>query len=197
MEKEFDVKSFVEEYEKQAGTDKEMFLKTKLKTEKYLSYADKIAHATKMVKHSSYALKDDNGELKKTDIIEFNSPMRYVLFVMTVVDKYTNIKINFKDVIPDFDALNFHGLIEIIFAKIGEKETNEFNTVLEMVLNDFITNKYGAKNYIIDIVSRVTGLAKAYVPLIDKIVGKLDNLSEEDAEKISDFIDKKIMKFIK
>lgn len=97
---------------------------------------------------------------------------------------------------PDFDALNFNSLIEVIFEKVGDKEMAEFNTVIEMVLNDFMANKYQFRNYINDTLSRVSGLVEKCAPLIDNIANKLDSMSEEDVEKLSDLLGK-VTKFIK
>ena len=197
MNKDFNVKSFVEEYEKCSNNDdKAKFLKSKLKTEKYISYADKLAYADNIVKSSSYAMIKEDGKLKQTDRIALNSPMRYILFVMTVVDKYTNIEVNFKNVMPEFDALNSNSLIEVIFGKIGDKEMAEFNTVVDMVLNDFMANKYQFKNYINDTLSRVYDLVEKCVPLIDNIANKLDSMSEEDIQRLSGLLGK-VTKFIK
>ena len=197
MNKDFNVKSFVEEYEKcSTKDDKAKFLKNKLKTEKYISYADKLTFAENIINHSSYAMVKEDGVLKKTDRIALNSPMRYILFVMTVVDKYTNIEVNFGNIMPDFDALNFNSLIEVIFEKVGDKETAEFNTVVEMVLNDFMATKYQFKNYIDDTLLKVSGLVEKCAPLIDNITSKLDSMSEEDIDKLSGLLGK-VTKFIK
>ena len=197
MNKDFNVKSFVEEYEKYSNNDdKAKFLKSKLKTEKYLPYADKLTFAKNIVNHSSYAMIKEDGVLKKTDRIALNSPMRYIIFVMTVVDKYTNIEVNFKNIMPDFDALNFNSLIEVIFEKIGDKETAEFNSVVEMVLNDFMANKYQFKNYIDDTLLKISGLVEKCAPLIDNITSKLDSMSEKDMDKLSGLLGK-VTKFIK
>ena len=197
MNKDFNVKSFAEEYEKQMNDiEKGKFLKSKLKTEKYIPYADKLTLAENIVKHSSYAMVKEDGVLKQTDKIALNSPMRYILFVMTIVDKYTNIEVNFNNIMPDFDALNFNSLIEIIFEKIGDKEISEFNTVVEMVLNDFMANKYQFKNYIDDTLLKVSGLVEKCAPLIDNITNKLDGMTEEDMDKLSGLLGK-VTKFIK
>ena len=197
MNKDFNVKSFVEEYEKcSTKDDKAKFLKSKLKTEKYLPYADKLKFAENIVNHSSYAMVKEDGVLKQTDRIALNSPMRYILFVMTIVDKYTNIEVNFKNIMPEFDALNFNSLIEVIFEKIGDKEMAEFNTVVEMVLNDFMANKYQFKNYIDDTLLKVSGLVEKCAPLIDNIANKLDNMTDEDVDKLSGLLGK-VTKFIK
>lgn len=197
MNKDFNVKGFVEEYEKCSNNDdKAKFLKSKLKTEKYMSYADKLTLAENIVNHSSYAMVKEDGKLKQTNRIALNSPMRYILFVMTVVDKYTNIEVNFGNIMPDFDALNSNSLIEVIFEKIGDKEMAEFNTVVEMVLNDFMANKYQFKNYIDDTLLKVYGLVEKCAPLIDNITNKLNDMSEEDAQRLSGLLGK-VTKFIK
>ena len=197
MNKDFNVKSFVEEYEKCLNNDdKAKFLKSKLKTERYISYDDKLTLAENIINHSSYAMVKEDGKLRQTDRIALNSPMRYILFVMTVVDKYTNIEVNFKNIMPDYDALNFNGLIEVIFEKVGDKEIAEFNTVVEMVLNDFMANKYQFKNYIDDTLLKVSGLVEKCAPLIDNITSKLDSMSEEDVDKLSSLLGK-VTKFIK
>lgn len=186
MNKDFNVTNFVEEYEKCSNNDdKVKFLKNKLKTEKYMPYEDKLTIADNIVAHSSYAMVKEDGKLKQTDRIALNSPMRYILFVMSIVDKYTNIEVNFGNIMPEFDGLNKNGLFEVIFEKIGDKEISEFNTLVEMVLNDFMANKYEFKNYISDTLSRVVGLVERCAPLIDNITSKLDSMTEEDVEKLT------------
>lgn len=197
MNKNFNVKGFVEDYEKKlTNTEKESYLKGKLKTEKYLPYADKLATAENIVKSSSYAMIKEDGVLKKTDKIEINSPLRYILFVMSIIDKYTNIEVNFKNIMPEFDYLNKNNLFEAIFAKIGDREINEFNTVVEMVLDDFVSNKFETKNYISDIFLKLASLAEKSYPLIDNIINKLDTMSEEDKNKLSGLLGK-FGKFVK
>ena len=197
MNKDFNVKTFVEEYEKQlTDTDKAQFLKTKLKFEKYMPYAEKLMIAENIIQSSSYAMIKENDILKKTDRIKINSPMRYVLFVMTIVNKYTNIEVNFNNIMPEFDYLNKNSLIEVIFDKIGDKEIGEFNTVVDMVLNDFVSNKFEFKNYISETFSKVYDLVEKCSPLIDNIVNKLDGMSEEDVKKLSGLLGK-VTKFIK
>ena len=197
MNKEFDVKSFVKEYEKQlTDSDKSSFLKNKLKVEKYLPYSDKLIIAENIVKTSSYAMTREGDALKKTDKIEINSPVRYLLFVMTVVNKYTNITVNFGDVMPEFDYLNKNNLIEVIFNKIGDKEIGEFNTVVEMVLDDFMANKYEFKNYVSEIFSKLFVLIEQSYPLVNNIVDKLDSMSEDDIKRVSSLLGK-FGKFVK
>ena len=70
MNKDFNVKSFVEGYEKCSNNDdKAKFLKSKLKTEKYIPYADKLTLAKNIINHSSYAMVKDDDVLKQTRYI--------------------------------------------------------------------------------------------------------------------------------
>ena len=193
MDKNYSIKDFVEKYETQIiNSDKTSFLKYQLKTEKYLPYSDKAVAAEKIVKNTSYAIvKDENGgQLTRTNRIKINSPMRYILFVMTVIDKYTNLEVNFKDVMPEFDLLNKNGLIEIIFDKIGSKEVSEFNTVVDMVLNDFMTNEYEFKNFITERLSQLNDMVQKVSPIINNVVNKIEQLSDEDADKLSKWVDR-------
>ena len=199
MNKDFEIKKFVEEYEAQIGdSEKTKFLKTKLKTEVYLSHSEKLIAAELIVKNSSYAIlkNEETGEMKQTKRIKINSPMRYILFVMTVIDKYTNLKVNFKDVLPEYDYLNKNGLIEIIFNKIGDKEVGEFNAVIDMILNDFMTNEYEFKNFINEKIYQLNEFIEKASPHISKIIDRLDNLTEEDLKKFSTAF-QKFGKFIK
>ena len=199
MNKDFEIKKFVEEYEAQIGdSEKTKFLKTKLKTEVYLSHSEKLIAAELIVKNSSYAIlkNEETGEMKQTKRIKINSPMRYILFVMTVIDKYTNLKVNFKDVFPEYDYLNKNGLIEIIFNKIGDKEVGEFNAVIDMILNDFMTNEYEFKNFINEKIYQLNEFIEKASPHISKIIDRLDNLTEEDLKKFSTAF-QKFGKFIK
>ena len=191
MNKDFSVKDFSLEYEKYSTKDdKEKFIKNNLKCESYMPYAEKLLIAENIVKSSSYALIKDGDNLKKSSKIEINTPMRYILFVMTVINKYTNIEVDFNNAVSEFDYVNKNGLIEIIFNKIGDKEISEFNTVIEMVLDDFMTNKYQFKNYIDDMLLKVSGLVERCAPLIDNITSKLDSMSEEDVERLTNKLGK-------
>ena len=199
MEKNYNVKEFVDKYVRRIDdSDRAKFIKTNLKVDTYMPYAEKVACAERIVKTTSYAIiKDENsGEMKKTNRIKINSPMRYILFVMNIVNEYTNISVNFANIMPEFDALNKNGLIEVITDKIGEREMAEFNTVVDMILNDFMTNEYEFKNFVSEQLSNIGELVQKITPIIGNITNKLDNLSEEDMNKLEKWLER-FGKFIK
>ena len=115
---------------------------------------------------------------------------------MTIINKYTNLEVNFNDVMPEFDYLNRNNLFEIIFNKIGDKEVAEFNTVVEMVLDDFMTNEYEFKNFVSEMLSKVNDIVQHISPLVDNIANKIETLSDKDLEKVSGWFEK-LGKFIK
>lgn len=200
MKKDFKVIEFAKQYEEKLNNnDRATFLKTKLKVENYIEYAEKVLIAENIVRSSSYAIsKDkDSGELMETTQIHINSPMRYVLFVMSIVNKYTNIEVNFNNIMIEFDALNRNGLLELIMKKIGDKEITEFQTVVDMILNDFMTNEYEFKNYISGLVVKAGGVVEKIVPLVENITNKLDSLSDEDADKFIRKWKERVSKFAK
>lgn len=102
-------------------------------TKKYLPYAMKVAEAHNIVNSSSYYADADTKRFR------LNSPARYILFVVSVLTHYTDIEIG-QNVSEDYDALAECGAIEILVAAIGD-DYSEFQTVLDMVLDDEIANE--------------------------------------------------------
>ena len=125
------VKNFVEQFEK--STDKQRFVSKHIK-ETYMPYAVKMSNAARIVRSSTYAKNDD-----ETEMFKISSPTRYLLFVVTVVQYYTDIEINTEEVTDEFDILNECGAVEHILATIG-KDVDEFQTIVNMTLDDEISN---------------------------------------------------------
>lgn len=98
----------------------------------YMPYALKMAEARRIVERSS------NVDVDGKQMFSISSPMRWVLYVVSVITNYTSLEFS-SDVMADFDMLNASGAIETIFAIIG-KDLDEFNTVLNMTLDDYLRN---------------------------------------------------------
>lgn len=199
MKKDFNIKDFVDGYVKNTNqSDRESYIRTKLKTLDYLDYSEKVLVAENIIGTTSYAIVSSgkDKQLKRTNKIKFNSPMRYVLFVMTVVNKYTNIEVDFSNAMPDFDLLNKNGLIEIIFDAIGEREITELKTIIDMVLQDFRENECNINSLITNQVESLFNAIENFIPMIDKIIDKLKTIDEKEIDNISNKIEK-IFKFLK
>lgn len=194
MNKEFKVKEFAEKYGKNSDALKDTFLKNNLKTEKYIGYSLKMDAAKRIVESTSLAMepvikdgkiaKKENGEpeYQRKNRIKIDSNMRYILYVYTIIQMYTNIDIDGGKMLDEFDVLNKAGLIEAIFSKIPEKEIKEFSTVLQMTYDDFIQNNCNAQAFVSNQVQRFTEfLGLVLQPIIDKF-------SDLDQDEMSELV---------
>ena len=201
MENKILLKDFVEQYTKVATDSlKKRYIEEKLKVVPYVPYLTKVTLAEKIVKQSSYE-KDENGEIIKPERIRVNSALRYVLYVTTIVKIYTNIELNNAEMATEFDMLNKAGLIEVIFKAIPEKEIVEFKTVLDLQLQDFMTNEYDVHAFISNQITRVTDVTKVFLepvlPMLEELGKKLESMDEKDMEKLSNKVIKMVGKATK
>lgn len=171
--------TLVKEYNKRSSTKmKTEFLKTVVKINPYVNYGAKLILADSIIKTS--CLKDGN--------VYIDSCKKYLLYIYTLIKQYTNIDINEKDLLLQYDLLDQCGLIEEIIKLIPEKEIVTFKTILDMKQNDLITNKYGTHAFISDQIERVKTISpeitKAFTPLLETLTNKLENLDENKIEKM-------------
>lgn len=170
--KEITVTEFIAQYNKLEGKAKEIYLKSSL-TKTYMNYLDKVSIAQTIVTLSCIN--------QKNKTIEICSAKRYVLSVMFLINSYTNICIDFDKVYEDFDALNKNGLIELFmnnstgFEIIPTKELAEFQMILDMTMNDFMTNKYESHNFFIELAEIITS---ALNDKMDSIIPFLENITK-------------------
>ena len=166
---------------------KEEYLKTVIKVKPYVSYGVKIFLADTIIKTS--CLKDGR--------VYIDSCKKYLLYIYALIDTYTNIEINRKEWMFQYDRLDSLGLIEPILALISEKERATFKTILDMKLDDLMTNRYGIYAYIDEQIDRAAKIApeigKAFGPLIDELNKQVETLDENKIEKMIN----KAMKFVK
>lgn len=133
------VDAFLREYSvaaKQKGTAMENFIKKHIVTE-YIPYIEKDVVCTRIMYATCYADKDRR-------IVKFNTPTRQILFNMNLIDLYTDIEISFKDdeTIKQYDKLMSSGAIYLLIDAISETEYMEFSTLLDMKIDDLISNEY-------------------------------------------------------
>lgn len=162
MDKNITVENLVKLYNEDKTADKKNFY-SQLKIGEYIPYMQKVEIARKIFEATCMV----DGR------VVLDSPIRYLMYCRTIVDLYTNIKFTEKNpeienddmlgvvMMAEFDALNSLGLFEVIFAKIPEREINEFNTILDMVSNDAMTNKAGVYGFFSDMVDRLTAVVNA------------------------------------
>lgn len=141
-------KEFFEEYKMAADKEK---CAAKHIVKSYLPYNEKIMIAEKIVEHSMYATVNGIKTFKPDTIV------RYFLFVMAVIETYTDIKFSddkASDVakgqqnLESFDLLESNGATEVFMKVIGA-DIGRLNTVLKMKVDD------------------VTDMERSLVPFLD------------------------------
>lgn len=113
----------------------EDFIKKHITTE-YIDFMTKCVYCDSIVKSTCY-VKDGDKEF-----VKINSANRYLFFVMRLLQLYTDLDINNKNPLDDYDKLNKVGAIETLIAAIPESEYTEFSTLLNMKMDDFKDNEY-------------------------------------------------------
>lgn len=113
---------------------------------KYVPFIEKVALCNSIVNSTSYK------KVGERDVIMINTPARYILFVMHIINTYTDLDVDFTDgnFVKDYDALKEVGLIEAFTSvdqTTGEcllpiSEYEEFNVLLNMALDDLRDNQY-------------------------------------------------------
>lgn len=184
------IKEFVEQYNGYA-TDylKEDFLKENLKITPYIPFVTKEAIARQIVKISTYD--------KKTGNIKLNSVVHHHLYCRMIIEYYTNLERENTNFIDEYDLLVSSGVFRKIMAMIPEYELGEFNMIIDMVRDDAIKNEYELHAFISNQIDRFEQLLEiALENASDKIAEEVDNLNEDQLEKLKNNLDT-VMKRIK
>lgn len=124
------VEGYNESKQKKAFVDKHI-------TKHYLPYEDKIVQAKNIIERSSY--QEVNGE----SIFKLNAPMRYMMFIISIIELYTDIEWELTEIdgkenadkLSGFNLLEETNLTEVILNSIGA-DIKRFETILNMVLDD-------------------------------------------------------------
>lgn len=178
-EKRIDLYKLVEEYNKRSSTKlKEEFLKVQVKVAPYLGYATKLFLAQNII----------NQTCMKDGKVHIDSCKKYIMYIYTMIKFYTNIDIQEKDLMVQYDLLDENGLVEKILALIPEKEVTTMKTILDMKLNDLMTNKYGTHAFVEEQMDRIENISskfsEAFAPVIDTLTENVKTLDENKIEKM-------------
>lgn len=184
IEKTITVREFVKKYNALTSDKlKEDLVKTIIKN-KYVPYEVKVAICEKIVETVFYIKTKDNSGIERRKM-HINSPAKYMLYCLNIIDNYTGLKVDFDNSLDEFNLLNSNGCIDIIFKYVSDREVNEFRKILEMVENDLMQNEYETHTFIRNQVERFGELTSATLsPLLNILIEKMENLDEKKIEKI-------------
>ena len=178
------IKEFVEKYNAIA-TDrlKEDYLNNNLHIKTYLPFLTKVTLADKLAKVTT--LDKDTGN------VNVKSDVNYLLFCRTIIEQYTDLQVETEGFYEEYDLLNESGLLDKIMQMIPEKEIAEFKMICDMKKSDLLQNKYENHAFISDQVERFgTLIGVTLKPVLEKISEQIENMSDEDAEKFANKVEK-------
>lgn len=184
------VKEFVEKSNMVANDAiKASRISSYLKVKPYVNFLDKVALANRVVKRSVYDL-DENGIPVSINV---KSDVKYLLHVMGMIELYTDLEVNYENILEDYDLLNQSGLLVEIVKLIGDKEVGECQMLLDMKFADEMQNKLSTEAFISNQVDRFGVLAGTVLsPILESFTTAINNLTPEQTEKVRNlFEDKK------
>ena len=174
-EKKYTVTEFVEKYSKLGLDDMKVDLIKSSVTTTYLPYEQKCTVCDRIV-NCTYYTKNEDGTKK----LHVNSAARYMLYCLNIIDNYTNISVNYKDAMNEFDQLSRLAIIDQISVFIPERELKELNMLLDMAQNDIMQNEYEIHAFISSQVQRFTDLfSTAFAPAIDEVTKQLKGMDKK------------------
>lgn len=207
--KTISIKKLVNEYTKRVPQMQETYIKENLIITPYVPFVRKDALADKLVDVSTYIFEDytkEDGTVgrRKTDKIRVNSTAQYLLFCRLVIENYTNLTVETEGFHEEYDALKECGLLDKLMIStetrpslIPMDEIAELRALIDFKQKDAIFNATEIHNYIGSQVERFgTLLGVTLKPVMDKIAENLENMTEQDVEKLSKKVDK-VMKRVK
>jgi hypothetical protein len=167
---------------------KSTYVKDNLKVKQYVPFEDKVNLVDRI---TQITMHEYNKDGTPTGNIRVDSISRYMLFTLNLIDKYTNLKVDFNNSFAEYDQLASNGLLKEIVGAIPENEVSDFQTLLNMKVDDTITNELSTHAFISGQVTRVvTLLTTAFKPALDRLTDELDNLDEDKIDKLGKLLDR-------
>ena len=123
-------KEFVEQYNATDTMMKESFIRDHIVND-YVPYTRKIAKSKNIINATSKI------EVDGESIYCVNSPSRFLLFTMNLIEEYTDIEIDYeKSIVETFDLLDSNGLIALLLNAMPQNDRKMFQMVFDMVRDD-------------------------------------------------------------
>ena len=146
------IDEFIEKYK--TSNDGNVFLEKHIKKQ-YIPYSEKIADCSGIIK----ATTEFDG------VFKINTPAQFMMFAIQIITRYTDIEKD-ENVLKMFETLDELDLINAIFSKIPEREMTSYNTILHMVLDDYMENN---RNIISFIETKIKALDLSFDAILDAI----------------------------
>lgn len=152
------------------NANKDEYVAQRVDQYKYVTYGEKVAICTAIVKHTMYEKITLSGE--EVEIFKQNTPLRELFYKLMLIKTYSDIEIDMSAPASEYDKLNEKGLIYQLISSIPEKEYLEMDSILGMIIDDIIANER-------DLVSFLETKSQATELTISSLLDVLGGLKEE------------------
>ena len=127
-EKKIAILDFVKGFEKTAENDKQKYINDNLKVINYVPYLIKQMKAQNIIDCACWKETELANKSKRKDL-NVNSPVKYLLFIRSIIELYTNLKVETEGFFEEYDMLAKNNLIDVILQRVPEKEIAEFHLI--------------------------------------------------------------------
>lgn len=134
------IDEFIEEFKK-LNTDDKVDLVNGLITTEYVSYATKMTDCKRIIDSTSYTNTEPN-------MFCINSPARHMLLNLQLIERYTDLEIDYNNALEIYDMLDEAGAIDYIITSLPTKEVSKYCKIMKMMLKDFKMNERSMIGYL-------------------------------------------------
>lgn len=126
------IEQFIDEFNK--SQDKEAYVKKHI-TKEYIPYSHKISLCNNIAEFTTHK------QVQGRKIFSIDTAMRYMLFVLTIIESYTDIELGLDDKrMKAFDLIEQYNVMFFIANCMGN-EYKRLDTVLKMQVDDIYSNE--------------------------------------------------------
>lgn len=185
--KKIAIKDFVKEYKNRVPQMQDSYIKENLIITPYVPFVKKNALADNLVNISTYKYEDytkEDGTIgrRKTDTIQVNSTIQYLLFCRLIIENYTNLTVETEGFFEEYDALKSSGLLDRLMidteasdSLIPMNEIAELRSLVSMKQSDIMTNYCEPHNYVNSLFERFGNIIDVLAkPIMDKAMEQMN-----------------------
>lgn len=153
-------------------------LLAEIHTKTYVPFGQKVYVAKKAL--ANICLGEDG--------FQYNSPKRYLAFVMSIIELYTDLEMTETDTSLEYDALKSSGLMTAVLEMIGEEDFKEYKSIWKMSYEDLIASQTSIPSLIKENVKRFANICDAGFTALSKQLERIP--TETLTKKFEDVINK-------
>ena len=159
------IDEFIKKYNN--SKDKDKFLEECIKVT-YIPYHEKIADCGGVI----------NATIEKDGIFKINTPAQFMIFMVQIITRYTDIEKD-DDIVGLFEKLDELNLVNAIISKIPEREFTSYNTILNMMQDDYMENNRS-------VISFIETKVKALGLSLDTLLEVIQKYVPQDVPEVAD-----------